>query len=58
MDKPEGYSQEHKDYLDDLRWSEDTNMWEAGRWLAREFSIPEKQSGNYLFYWMESFGGR
>ena len=57
MDRPEGYSQEHKDYLDDLRESGDTNMWGAGSWLAREFSIPEKQAGNYLLYWMKTFGG-
>jgi hypothetical protein len=49
-------SEEHLNYLDDLRESGKTNMFGARPYLMREFSyLSAKDAGNILSYWMETF---
>lgn len=54
--RPEGITDEHLQYLDDLRDSGDTNMFGAGSYLQSEFDIDAKTARGILSYWMESFG--
>jgi hypothetical protein len=58
-------TQEHLEFLDDLRESGDTNMYGAGPYLDAEFpdlndGRPSHHSSDMarkiLVYWMESFG--
>ena len=57
MEKPAGYEQEHKDYLDELRESGSTNMFGAADWLETDFDLTRRQAKDYLLYWMKTFGG-
>ena len=53
--KPEGYTQEHADYLDGLRDSGATNMLGAGSFLEDRFGLSKNDARDYLLYWMKSF---
>lgn len=46
------------EYLDDLRESGVTNMFGAGPYLQRKFSMDEKEARNWLKQWMETFSER
>ena len=46
----------HLSYLDNLRESGVTNMFDAGSYLEDYFSINKKDARIILLYWMESFG--
>lgn len=65
--KPDFVTDEHLEYLDELRESGDTNMFGAGPYL--ESAFPELAEGHKGFgssqktkdvlgYWMKSFGKR
>lgn len=56
MIKPDGYGDEHKEYLDELRESGATNMFGAAAYLREEFGLDKGQAKDYLFYWMGEFG--
>ncbi len=56
MARPENVTDEHLEFLDDLRDSGVTNMFGAGPYLSRKFSLPEPESRGILGYWMDSFG--
>jgi len=57
MERPEEVTQEHLDYLDELRESGETNMFAARPYLQDEFpELTKQQSGRVLSYWMKSFG--
>ena len=56
MTRPDYVTDEHLDYLDELRESGVTNMYGARPYLIREFSEDRKVSALILTYWMESFG--
>ncbi len=66
VERPEIVTDEHLEYLDELRESGDTNMYGAGSYLEREF--PELIGGRsfhssrktllILKYWMDSFTER
>jgi hypothetical protein len=56
--KPEGMTEEHFIYLDDLRESGVTNMYGGGAYLAEEFDIPKRDASKYLVHWMETFTDR
>lgn len=57
--KPEIVTEEHLEYLDELRESGETNMFGARPYLMREFTdLTEKQAQEILVYWMDSFGER
>ena len=57
--KPEVLTDEHLEYLDELRDSGDTNMFGARSYLIAKF--PEhssRESVNILTYWMKTFSER
>ena len=47
---------EHLEYLDDLRDGGDTNMCGAGQWLQECFVLPKDEASKILRYWMKTFG--
>lgn len=47
--------QEHKDYLDELRESGQTNMFGAVPYLVEEFNIDTKEARVILSEWMQTF---
>lgn len=55
-DRPTFVTDEHLEYLDDLRESGRTNMYGAGKYLVAEFNLPNPVARNVLSYWMETFG--
>ncbi len=56
--KPEGLTDEHLKYLDDLRESGITNMLGAAPYLASAFDLDMDTSRAYLSHWMRTFGER
>ena len=56
MERPNFVTDEHLDYLDDLRESGVTNMFGASPYVEQEFGLDRKTAINILKYWMESFG--
>jgi len=66
IERPEIVTEEHLEFLDELRDSGETNMWGAGSYLEEEF--PElsdnssfhssQKSLQILQYWMKSFSER
>ena len=55
--RPEYVTDEHLEYLDELRVSGVTNMFGARPYPVRHFEMTdEKEAGNILSYWMKSFG--
>lgn len=58
MDKPAFVTDEHLEYLDDLRESGVTNMFGATPYLEKEFDMDRKSAGETLQYWMDTFGER
>ena len=55
--RPENVSDEHLEYLDELRESGRTNMFGAGTYLMSEFGLSRTRAKEVLHYWMETFGG-
>ena len=58
MEKPEYVTDEHLEYLDDLRESGITNMFGAGSYLEDEFGMDSETAGKALSYWMNTFSAR
>lgn len=56
MSRPEIVTDEHLEYLDNLRESGVTNMFGAGSYLQEEFGLNKTDARNVLTYWMETFG--
>jgi len=56
--KPENLTDEHLEYLDDLRESGVTNMYGAGAYLEDEFDMTREEANQVLTYWMKTFGER
>ena len=56
--KPDIVTQEHLEYLDDLRDSGDTNMFGAGAYLEYSFGLTRKDARIILTYWMTTFSER
>lgn len=55
--RPEFCTDEHLEFLDDLRESGETNMFGARPYLMEEFpDLDAKQASSVLSYWMKSFG--
>lgn len=48
-------TQEHKEFLDDLRESGETNMFGARPYLMAEFSLDKNEAKEILMQWMASF---
>ena len=47
---------EHLEYLDNLRESGVTNMFGAAKYVERKFALGRREARTILIYWMESFG--
>lgn len=56
MTKPDCVTEEHLEYLDNLRESGVTNMFGAYPYLVNEFNIKRGHARQILLYWMKSFG--
>jgi hypothetical protein len=56
--KPNGLTDEHLEYLDDLRESGVTNMFGAGPYIAAEFDLNESVARKYLSFWMQTYSER
>lgn len=54
--RPEGVTDDHLYYLDELRESGVTNMFGSGAYVARDFGIKKAEAQEIVMYWMESFG--
>jgi len=48
-------SKEHKEYLDALRDSGETNMFGAGRYVQEQFGLEKKEAREILSEWMKTF---
>jgi len=52
-------TEEHLQYLDELRESGDTNMYGARPWLMEEFwGLTKQEADVILSYWMKTFSER
>ena len=59
IEKPAGVTNEHLEYLDDLRESGITNMYGARPYLMAEFpELSKAEAGAILTYWMKTFSER
>ena len=56
--RPEIVTDEHLEYLDELRKSGTTNMFGAGEYVEAEFGLSRKDAKQILMYWMSSSGER
>lgn len=56
--KPEGMTEEHFTYLDELRESGETNMFGAGAYVERRFCVSSATANKFVSHWMETFGER
>jgi uncharacterized protein YciI len=56
MKRPYNVTDEHLEYLDQLRESGVTNMFGARPYLERKFGTNREESMEILKYWMETFG--
>lgn len=58
-ERPEFVSDEHLEFLDELRESGETNMFGARPYLMRYFpGLSKEEAGDVLSYWMSSFSER
>lgn len=56
INRPEIVTNEHLEYLDELRESGVTNMFGAGEYIEQRFGIDRHNAKTILLYWMKSFG--
>jgi len=56
MERPEFISDEHLEYLDELRESGEINMYGARPYLEEFFDLTKKRASEILQYWKDSFG--
>ena len=54
--RPDGMTDAHLLYLDQLQESGVVNMFGAAPYLQSAFLITIEQAREYLFYWMSTFG--
>jgi uncharacterized protein YciI len=54
--RPDYVTDEHLEFLDELREGGSINMFGAAPELADEFDITKQDARKILSYWMESFG--
>ncbi len=58
-ERPEFVTDEHLEYLDELRESGVTNMFGARPYLLRDFpELSQEQARKILLFWMETFSER
>ncbi len=56
--RPVYCTDEHLEYLDDLRESGITNMYGASPYIKKEFGVSNNEAIEILSYWMNSFSDR
>lgn len=56
--RPPGLTDEHLEFLDDLRESGVTNMFGARPYLVEEFGMTKDVASAVLTYWMKTFSVR
>jgi len=56
MVRPEIVTDDHLEFLDDLRDSGDTNMFGGRIYLQKEFCLDKHEAKEILMYWMKSSG--
>jgi len=54
--RPTFITDEHLEYLDDLRDGGETNMFGAGRYLMKSFKLTSPVAREILTYWMKTYG--
>jgi hypothetical protein len=57
-ERPEFVTDDHLEYLDELRESGVTNMYGAGAYIEREFELSPDESRKVVTYWMHTFNER
>jgi hypothetical protein len=58
-ERPAYCTEEHLEFLDELRESGATNMWGATPFLKEEFKdLSDGEARQILFYWMDTFTER
>lgn len=57
-ERPDYVTDEHLEYLDELRDSGDTNMFGAAPYVVEEFGVTKNQARGILGYWMKTFSER
>lgn len=58
VERPEVVTEEHLEYLDDLRDSGVTNMFGATMYLTATFDLTKQEARQILSYWMTTFSER
>ena len=58
IERPKVVTEEHLEYLDDLRESGRTNMFGAAKYLTNEMGVDRVDARVITIYWMESFEER
>ena len=58
IEKPEGLTEDHLEYLDELRGTGRTNMLGAGVYLEGRFGIDYPTAKAFLAYWMKTYRER
>jgi len=56
--RPEIVTEEHLEYLDDLRESGETNMFGAPAYIEDDFGVTKKEAREITSYWMATFEER
>jgi len=56
--RPEFVTDEHLQFLDELRESGEINMFGAAPYLSNIFDLSEQEARKALTYWMQTFGAR
>lgn len=56
--RPDGLTDAHLNYLDNLRESGATNMFGAAPFLAKQFRLNLATARAYVGYWMMTFGDK
>jgi hypothetical protein len=56
--RPEFVTEEHLQFLDQLRESGEINMFGAAPYLAEFFDLTQQEARKVLAYWMQTFSSR
>ena len=56
MSRPDNVTDEHLEFLDELRDSGVTNMYGAAVYIQNQFMVKKIEAGEILQYWMDTFG--
>jgi hypothetical protein len=56
--RPEFVTDEHLEFLDELRESGEINMFGAAPYLSDIFDLSSQDARKVLTYWMQTFGAR